>query len=370
MTLTALPAPIILGPQNPIVVGMNLTTTLGSQNTTTFDGAADGMAIVFQAQSTTVPDLVSFVVNAVTVAGTTGDIEATLQTVDASSGLPSGTIVTNSNTATSTISTTGVKTISGIAGTATVTVGEFYAIVIQAGSGWDRTMTINYNFSGNVQQGFPYITFKNGAGAWSKSNTGTVGWQMGIADSSGNYMYIPGCCGAASVALQSFSNATNPDERGNRFVVNAPTTCIGVQVWLAGGPGANDSFTIALYSGHTGTPSTLASKAVDGDYQVSGAGHTIYFDTAVNLSAGTTYAVALKADGTDTASIPRHDYSSNAHLGNYFSTSFYSTTRNNGSGAFTDDDAKVYAIFPVLSQFDDAAGGGGLAANPIRGFVG
>lgn len=366
MTLAALPAPIVGGPPLPTLLGTGLTTSIGSQNTFTFDGASDGLAIVFQAQTTTCPDLVSFVVNTVTAAGTTGTIDATVQTLD-SSGLPSGTPVTNSATGSATITTTGVKTISGMVGTATLTVGEFYAVVIQAGAGWDRTLTINTSMSSNVQQGFPYLCSKNGAAAWGKNNTGTVGWQMGIADSGGNYMYVPGFCGAATVALQAFSNSTNPDERGNRFVLNAPATCIGVQVWMAGGPGANDNHSIYLYSGHTGTPTTLASKVIDGDNQVSGAGHTYLFDAAVDLAAGTTYAIALKADGTETASIPLYDYSSNAHLGGFFGTSFYSTTRNNGSGAFTDDDAKVYAIFPIFSKFDDATGGGGGGGGPLIG---
>lgn len=365
MTLQALPAPIICGPPLPVILGSGLTTSIGGQNTYTFDAQDDGLAVIFQAQTTTCPDLVSFVVNAATVAGTAGDINATVQTV--SNGTPSGTPVTNSATGTATISTTGVKTISGMAGTATLTVGEFYAVVIQAGAGWNRTLTISTHYGSNTQQGFPYLLTKNGAASWGSLAAGSVGWQMGIADSSGNYMYVPGCAGAMTAALQSFANSTNPDERGNRFVLSAPATCVGLQVWTAGLPGANDDFSIALYSDHTTSPVTLASKAIDGDNSAFAAGHTYLFNTPVDLSAGTVYAIAYKADGIETANIPRMDYASNAHLGGFFGTSFYSTTRNNGSGAFTDDNAKVYAIFPILSKIDDATGGAGGGGGPLIG---
>ena len=366
MTLQALPAPIIYGPPLPIILGSGLTTSIGGQNTHTFDAVDDALAIVFQAQSTTCPNLVAFVVNAVSVAGTAGDINATVQTLN-TSGAPSGTPVTGSATGTATISTTGVKTISGMAGTASLTVGEFYAVVIQAGSGWNRTLTINTHYGSNTQQGFPYLATKNGAAAWGTIAAGSVGWQIGLADSSGNYMYTPGCAGAMTAALQSFADSTNPDERGNRFVLSAPATCVGLQVWLAGPPGSNDDHSIALYSSHTTAPTTLASKSIDGDYSAFAAGHTYLFNTPVDLAAGTVYAIALKAAGTETANIPRMDYDSNAHLGNFLGTSFYSTTRNNGSGAFTDDSAKVYAVFPLLSKIDDATGGAGGGGGPLIG---
>lgn len=366
MTLQALPAPIICGPPLPIILGSGLTTSIGGQNTQTFDAVDDGLALIFQAQNTTCPNLVSFIVNAVTVVGSAGDINATVQTV--SNGAPSGTPVTGSATGTATVTTTGVKTISGMAGTASLTVGEFYAVVIQAGSGWNRTLTINTHYGSNTQSGFPYLATKNGAAAWGTQPAGSAGWQIGMADSSGNYMYAPGFVGASTAALQSFADSTNPDERGNRFVLSAPATCVGVQVWLAGPPGANDDHTIALYSGHTGgSPTLLASKAIDGDNNAFAAGHTYLFSSAVDLSASTVYAIALKANGIETANIIRYDYDSNAHLGGFFGTSFYSTTRNNGSGAFTDDNAKVYAIFPILSKIDDATGGAGGGGGPLIG---
>jgi hypothetical protein len=376
VTAQALQAPMVMTPFGGAVPTGVLTTSLGSDQTFTFNGAGDKVAFVFQSPGTTVPDIVAFVVATVSVAGTTGTIDCTLETL-ASDGTPSGTAVTNSATASATASTTGVKTASGMAGTATVTEGQEYAVVLTAGSGWDRTLTIKLSTGsaqGNI--GFPYTLTKDSAGAWAKSTGTNCGWCLGLAASGGTYLQIPGLLSAYSLAsYATFSDATNPDERGNRFSLAVPATCIGALVIYNGGttPGANDDYSVSLYSSHTGTPSQLATKAMDGDAQGAGAPHIVRFTSAVDLTANTTYALALKANGSDNASLLRWDYSANADLAGVLGTSFYSTTRDGGTGApttggnsFTDDNAKVYAVFPLFSKFDDGAGGGGGASG---GFV-
>lgn len=374
MTLTALPSPIALAPNIGSTWGSTATTSIGSQNTMTFNAAGDKVALVFQAISTTAPDIVSFVVSGAATPGTTGDIEATLETL-ATDGTPSGTPVSSSATGSATISTTGVKTISGMVGTATLVQGTQYAVVLTAGSGWDRTLTIGTFVGSNSNTGMPYMLSKDTAGAWGKLQNGITGFQMGIAASGGTYMYIPGVVGGHNPALQSFSNSTNPDERGNVFTLAVPATCIGLICAYNGGsaPGNADAFSVRLYSDPTGSPTVLASQSIDGDAQTSGLPHAVYFDAAVDLSASTQYAVTFKADSTDSAALLRFDYETgnNALLGSHCGTSFYEATRNDLTGAFSTVDYRVYAVYPIFSKMDNGAGGGGgLAANPIRGFIG
>jgi hypothetical protein len=366
MTATALQAPVILAPYAGAVPTGAVTTSVGSAVVFTFNAAGDKCAVIFQSPGTTVPDQVSFEVATATVAGTTGDIEATLETISA--GEPSGTPITNSATGTATISTTGVKTISGMDGTATVAAGDKIAIVLTAGAGWDRTLTIKMTHGASQGGlGFPYHATQDSGGAWAKVGGQNLGIAWGLASAAGTYINVPGLLGAYTAAFQSFSNATNPDERGNRWVPNVPQTIIGVSIIYNGGasPGANDDYGVALYSGHTGTPSLLASKTFEGE-EPSPAPHICLFDTAVDLSAGTTYAVTFKAMGSDSAQLVRWDFASNAHLGSFLGTDFYATTRDGGAGApstggssFTDDSAKAYAVFPIFSRFDDGAGGVG-----------
>jgi hypothetical protein len=118
----------------------------------------------------------------------------------------------------------------------------------------------------------------------------------------------------------------------------------------------------------------LDTVAIDGDAQGGAVPHLVLFTSAISLSANTVYGIALKATGSDSANMFRWDFNANADLGCFAGTSFYSITRDGGSGAptgggntFTTDDAKVYSIFPVLSAFDDGAGGGTtIAGTPMR----
>src|SRR5688572_1301543 len=93
MSLTALSSPVAWMPFLPGLYA--ITNTLGSDGTFTFNGADDKMAFVFQATSTTPPDTIKF--RCATYAST-GTIDATIETVDATTGFPSGTPVTNSAT--------------------------------------------------------------------------------------------------------------------------------------------------------------------------------------------------------------------------------------------------------------------------------
>lgn len=371
MTLQALPAPVVLSPFLPAVMGNTHTssttgTGIGSEATITLDAAGDGVALVFTAQAATMVDAISFVVATVTTAGTAGSIEATVQTLD-SSGNPSGTPVASSNTATATISTAGNKEIAGIAGSATLTVGAQYALVLTAGSGWDRNLAIRITWGAGGQTGYPYFCSKT-TGSWGKGSQTVFGYFMGAKDSGGNPILLTAAVGAATITNQSFSNATNPDERGNRFTLAAPATCIGIAYSNAAGstPGSADAYGVALYSGHTTSPSLLASANPDGDAQMTHLAHVAIFDAPVDLAANTVYCVTIKATSTDTLNVARFGYGSAGDAACLMGANFYATTRDGGASVpttggntFTDDSSSVYCVWPILSKFDDATGGGG-----------
>ena len=347
-------------------------SSYGSAAQFTFNAADDAIAMIFQSPGTTVPDQISFWVNGVSVAGTTGDIEATLETV--STSRPTGTPVTNSATGTSTISTTGVKTITGMDGTATVVRGTTYAVVLTAGAGWDRTLTIAYSFGtsqGNL--GKPHIATSDAGAAFTYAYATNSGFNFGIADASGVFIKVPGFIGASTVTgYESFSNASTPDERGNRFVLPFKAVCCGVTVGFNQGsvPGANDDYSVRLYSDHTGTPVTEASSTLEGEGPNAGR-QWIFFDNEVTLTAGTIYAVTLKSDGSDSVQLAQSTYDATAQIGSNAGLNCYSTTRNNSTGACTDSNVKVYSVFPFFSQLDDGAGGGSASGvrNPLRGPI-
>lgn len=367
MTAAALPGKIVMSMLGGALPTGDMGTGVGSAQTFQFNAAGDKVAIIFTAESSTVPDLISFWVNSVTTAGSAGAIEATLENV--TTGDPSGA-VTNSATGSATISTTGAKTISGMAGTATITAGSQYAVVLTAGAGWNRDLTIRTSIGSSALTSFPLVKTKDTAGAWTVLSTNNLGWNFGLADSGGTYLQMACLNGAYDAAVQAFSSSTNPDERGNRFVLNQPMTLVGVVALFTGGstPGANDDVKFKLLTSHTSSPTEQRTVTLEGEIQAGNLCHIVMFGSGYDCAASTTYAITMEALGTETQSMIRWDYPTNGALAGILGTSFYATTRND-LGNCTDDTDSIYGIFPIFSKADDGAGGGGgLSANPARGF--
>lgn len=349
-----------------------LSTAVGSASGITFNGASDKIAWVFQARSTTPPDSIRFVVSSFTTSGT---VDATLETV-ASDGTPSGTPVTNSGTASKTVTGSGYQaTAAGLAGTASLTVGTVYAIVLTAAAGFAGNFVIPSRYGSTGQMGLPYALTKDSAGAWTKVSSGESGWIVGAADSGGAVMQLGGLIGACtSYAYQTFADATNPDERGSRFVPVAPMTVAGAAYFYTGGsaPGTADAHTVKLLSSVSsgGTPTEERTYVSGGGEQMSGGPHICWFSSGYDVAAASSYGLTLKADSTDNANFLRLDYNANSDLAGFAGIDFHSITRNGGTVTY--DTAKVYAIFPIITHIDDGTGGGGgggLAAHPMRGFV-
>jgi hypothetical protein len=367
--MIALPHPIVLAPFAGAMPFGDMSSGSGSNETFPFNAAGDKIAIIFTALSTTPVDLLSFYITATTTAGTTGNWEATLENLTA--GDPSGA-VTNSATGTSTDTTTYV-TVSGMAGTASLTAGTDYAVVLTAGSGWDRNITVRIATGAAGSLGYPVVKTKDSAGAWTTTINNSLGWSFGFADSGGTYMQIPTLLGAYLQSSPTFSSSTNPDERGNRFSLGIAARICGVHIMLYPGssPGtANDDIEVKLLSSHTGTPVEEKTKVLEGEERGGCMAQTVMFGSGFDAAASTVYAVTVEALGSETQTPILLTYNSSAECAGVMGSSFYSTTRNDG-GSCTDLNTAIYGIFPIISHFDDGAGGGGggLAANPTRGFI-
>lgn len=372
MTLQALPAPIVWVP--PSLGGLvGITTGVGSAAGLAMNGAADKVAFVFQALTSTCPDVVSFYVSAFTTGGT---IDCTIETID-TSGFPSGTPVTNSGTATRVVAATGVQTSgTGIAGTASLTPGALYALVLTATTGFAGNFTIAHSVGTTGLGGLPYALTKDSAGAWTKTTGSTAGFLCGVKDNGGTVMHLSGLIGACVPAYQGFSNATNPDERGNRFVLPFAAEIGGCFVVQNGGtaPAAADAHTVKLLSNvsNGSTPTEEKTLVMAGYDQAASAGKVYRFATPFTASAGVAYGLTVKADSTDTMSMIRWDFPANADLAAFMGIDFHEINRNNaGTVTMTStEQARVYGVFPLITKLDDGAGGGGGGVIGSRIFTG
>lgn len=353
-----------------------MVNSVGSAATMTFNGAGDKIGFVWTATSTTVPDLAAFYVSSHT---STGTIDCTIETVDATTGFPTGTLVTNSATASVSVTGTGIKTAAGMAGTATISAGTEYALVLTATAGFAGTFNVQWAQGAGGNIGYPYLLTKDSGGAWTKQTTSNSGYFLGMADTGGTYIQTDMLSGpVSSFAYQGVTDSTNPDERGNRFVPTVPCTCYGawVGLGLATTPDDTHSYALSLYSSHTATPVQMATDVFDGNIQATSTVRYLPFTSPQALSAGVTYAIAIKPTSSGGVQFLRAQLGANARLQTLTgTTTMYSTTRDGGAGApsgggnnFSDTNTDIYLILPVLSKYDDGAGGSG-AGSPI-GLVG
>ncbi len=373
MALQTLPAPIVwMPPQVGAQVGS--TTSVGSAAGLAINGADDKVAFIFEALAATCPDAVEFYVSAYT---STGTIDCTIETVD-TSGFPSGTAVSGSGTATKSVTGTGRQLSgTGIAGSASLTAGTLYALVLTAASGFGGSFTIAHSFGTGGLGGLPYALTKDSAGAWTRATGSSTGYLIGAQDSGGAYLYLSGVVGAGVPSYQTFSNSTDPDERGNQIVLPFACKIGGALVLHYGGsvPAAADACTVKLLSsvGNGDTPTEEVTFVNNGYDQGLSAGHFYRFTTDYTITINTAFGLTIKADSTDNMSLVRWDFTSNDALTAFLGTNFHAITRNSG-GTVTNtstQQAQVYGVFPVITALDDGAGGGGggLAANPMRGFL-
>lgn len=369
MSLVALPFPVVLMPPGAMTLAA-LATAVGSPSGLTFNGASDKVAWVFQAQSTTPPNAIRFNVSSFTTGGT---VDATLETV-ATDGTPSGTLVSGSATVSKSVTATGFQeTAAGMAGSASLTVGTEYAIVLTAAAGFAGNFVLPVRYGTTAGIGLPYGLTKDSAGGWTKVSTAEAGYDIGAIDSGGNVLPLLGVVGPyTAYAFVTYSNSSNPDEYGNRFVPAAPMRIIGACYHYTGGsaPGTADAHTVKLLSSVSsgGSPTEERTYVAGGGVQAGNSLHMCMFPSTYDAVAGASLGMTLKADSTDNASLIRYTFNSNADLAAFCGINCHQISRNN-AGTVTYDTARACSIWPIVSHIDDGVGGGGLAANPVRGFM-
>lgn len=223
---------------------------------------------------------------------------------------------------------------------------EFPVTNVFISSAWQTTLTLGAGRTPNV-----IIVFDDG----------TLGWLDETVPVSAMHQ------------TDTFSDSTNPDERGMIFQV--PWDCKIDALWFHGGvTDANSDYTFRLFSDPTGTPSTLATATVlaeqEGVLGVNGL-TTRLLATEVSLTKATNYGVAIRATGSSNVRLMNHVLGNEAHRAVIpGTTTLAKITRDGGSGAFTAESPALtmYQMGVRISQLHDGSGGsGGMLAANLRG---
>lgn len=346
--------------------------TLPATGTSQLNVAGEKHAFIFQAPATDSIIEVDYYVSAV---GSAGDLDVRIETVSATDGNPTGTLVGTNTNLSATISTTGAKT-AVLTASASLTRGTYYAIVFARTSGDITLAAVNNNSAFSTFTTLAaYSRYHNGTSWQGKGLAASWQYWVGVAPkfNSGGYLYIEGCAPVQTLTNVDFNNASANRERGIRFIPRAP---IRVEGWYCrANISSGNADVILADSGGT----ALATYTGDKDYG-SGYGsnyaHQVQglFAASVDLSAGSTYYLTIKP--TSATNVRVVDLllmdTSEANQMNCMAggTDVVLVTRDSGGSYTVDTTKRPLSMGLIISAIDDAVGGGGgLAANPIRGFV-
>lgn len=211
------------------------------------------------------------------------------------------------------------------------------------------------------QQHFPGANSFTG-GAWSSSSS-TVPVAL-ITFDDGTLGFFDQSTFAGILGSESYSDSTNPDERGLIFQVPFPCQVDAFKAYLLSMRSASD-FTFTIYADPLGTPTSIGS--------VSGTGaqmNTVNFGngwvglpltTPVTLAANTDYCAALRVTSASASDLAFSPLANTAHRALYpAGTTIRKATRNNLTGAFTAESpaTTMYNMGVRISAVDDGTGSG------------
>lgn len=343
--------------------------------TITVDSSADRIALLFLAPKTGTLDRMEF-----NVAGGTAlqDLRAGWQNVDLATGYPDDTYDEYAD-----ISGYSAGWIvpayfgasgGGSGAKRSVTQGDLLAFVISStGAGPNITITTHAYGGGSGVTRLPSLV-TNLTGSYTIPNEAMPAVSLyydGETDATPINWQVNG---GRVITTANISTGT-PRQAGLKFTMPFPARCVGAG-FLAD-PDAD--LILRLYDSAT---NDMLASAVTLDKDIPGASpgagaFEIRFPSAITLAAGGTYRLVLENTTATNCALRYMDFNDNGDLAawnggkNAFWTQSdlaYASLVNEAS--WSDTDSRVPFAWLILDGLDDGAGGGGgLAANPIRGFV-
>lgn len=171
---------------------------------------------------------------------------------------------------------------------------------------------------------------------------------------------------SSSTATLSFNSGSAADEVALKFTPDF--ACRIDALWASCFPtGIAADFDVVLYQGTT----VLQTVSVDANTAPNTSTPRTYIlpIAETTLTAGVTYYVALKPTTANNVTMRYVDVSSSAIRDLLPGGAQCSYSTRADAGAWSDTDTRYPYLGVRLSAIDNGAGGGGLAANPVGGFI-
>lgn len=293
-------------------------------------GANDGYAAILAAPATGDITAVSFATSTVTTGAT---LDVRVETVNATTGDPSGTLwATNTNGAHALANTDdNVIKSQTLTAAATVTQGDMLAVVVKNPAASPGNFQIRGCVGGNSKMrpyGDRYVT-----SVWTKNAT----TPMVALSYNGTYYQQQGspCFGGNGSTLEAFNNTTSVREFGLQFV--APGSWRVRGAWAAITNGSDVNFDVILYEDTT----AVLTLSCDGNIRRANGVHYFQFASTYRLRAGKTYRIVVKPTTSTSISCEYMISGSNAMLATYHGVTNAVLARKSSAGAWSTDTSSV-----------------------------
>jgi len=332
-----------------------MAVSVGGVTSVNLNDSGYYMGVVFRAWKNGDIDRIGF--NCTGVNGTvTNKYVARLETVNAGTGIPTGTLAGGSAEEVVTPAD-AVFTWVTLGTPATVTAGTYYAAIIEGrdpandpdGSNY---MTGNYRGRaslGNVNWNYPFGVMNTGSAARYGDPTVCVSYDDGDV--------LKGTHAPEGTA-RSFASDDSPDEYGVLWTPGANCNLIALGLVFKSDVNAVTADLTAYNDETIDATYTLNNLDSDMDAQLTDKVGIFELPSAKSLTSGSPYRFCLRPDTTDNWRILEGHYGdSELRAAN---TPLIYTSQTNGGG-FTDDNTKVASIWPILAEMP---AGGGLMTHP------
>ena len=344
----------------------------------TFDGSGDKTAIVLRARQTVEISKLAVMFRTVT---TPNGIHLRVETVDTSTGLPTGTLWAANTFAPISSANVNAGAINVVTATmtanATVNAGQYYAIVVQPEDADAinlqvcRFSGVSYSIGGQLPFGAHNTTGSYdvssvavpvvGAYDATTSKWLTLGFGIPLVNSVSN-----------TSAINTGTGASTGTRRGMRISVPAPMRLRGM--WAKFAATATADFDVEIYNTGGTKLATLLSGA-DMTIQRSATSNSYFwylpFETSYSLAANTVYYVVITPTTANSVTLHEATVADAAHWDSFGGQDFHLAAFISSAWATTTTRRPWWSL--QFDQVDDGAGGasgGGLKIAGTGGLAG
>lgn len=324
-----------------------LSATAWGALQTTISGNNDAFAFVTQAPATGTIDKIVFWIHAQTTGGT---IDVRLETVDDTTGNPSGSLLGTNTNASFALTGAATECIITLTAGASVTKGDRFAVVLKNPASSPPNYSIKT--SGElVGYGFPYAD-KLVTGSWTKASS-DMALAVHYSDNGGSYIGLNSghaiSAATAPTTVTAFQSGSNPNRMGNKFIAAAAFRVTGA--WARITNAANANWIMELYDSSN---NVVASYTHDGTDRKATSTNLDYFEFTSNviLVPGATYRIAIRATAAVNVQIDYQTSSSAALLGAAIGSGIYTRTYSGDGSNWTDVSTDVMHIGIIADGVD------------------